>query len=195
MHRLPLPDELPYQFQPPKLSPFWVRASRLYVSYLLRRTQVVREIDDVGLEHLKALKGKGDGVLITPNHPDLADPAVMFMISRRAGVPFCYMAAYQIFTGNAGLRKFILPRLGVFPVDREGADRSAFQAGLNVLTQGKNPLVVFPEGRDLLPRRSSHPAARGSRGAGAGCRPEGRRARADGLDHPHGDPISLPRES
>ena len=135
-----------YQFQPPKLSPFWVRASRLYVSYLLRRTQVVREIDDVGLEHLKALKGKGDGVLITPNHPDLADPAVMFMISRRAGVPFCYMAAYQIFTGNAGLRKFILPRLGVFPVDREGADRSAFQAGLNVLTQGKNPLVVFPEG-------------------------------------------------
>ncbi|HMF37608.1 MAG TPA: 1-acyl-sn-glycerol-3-phosphate acyltransferase, partial [Isosphaeraceae bacterium] len=96
--------------------------------------------------HLKALKGKGDGVLITPNHPDLADPAVMFMISRRAGVPFCYMAAYQIFTGNAGLRKFILPRLGVFPVDREGADRSAFQAGLNVLTQGKNPLVVFPEG-------------------------------------------------
>src|SRR5208337_4167925 len=75
-------------------------------------------IDDVGLEHLKALKGKGDGVLITPNHPDVADPAVMFMISRRAGVPFCYMAAYQIFTGNAGLRKFILPRLGVFPVDR-----------------------------------------------------------------------------
>ena len=50
MHRLPLPDELPYQFQPPKLSPFWVRASRLDVSYLLRRTQVVREIDDVGLE-------------------------------------------------------------------------------------------------------------------------------------------------
>ncbi|HMF35826.1 MAG TPA: 1-acyl-sn-glycerol-3-phosphate acyltransferase, partial [Isosphaeraceae bacterium] len=146
MHRLPLPDELPYQFQPPRLSPFWVRASRLYVSYLLRRTQVVREIDDVGLEQLKALKGKGDGVLITPNHPDLADPAVMFMISRRAGVPFCYMAAYQIFTGNAGLRKFILPRLGVFPVDREGADRSAFQAGLDVLTQGKNPLVVFPEG-------------------------------------------------
>ena len=75
MHRLPLPDELPYQFQPPKLSPFWVRASRLYVSYLLRRIQVVRQIEDVGLEYLKNLKGKGDGVLITPNHPDLADRA------------------------------------------------------------------------------------------------------------------------
>ena len=71
----------------------------------------------------------------------------MFEISRRVGVPFCYMAAYQIFAGNAGLRKFILPRLGVFPVDREGADRAAYQAGLDVLTQAKNPLVVFPEGR------------------------------------------------
>jgi 1-acyl-sn-glycerol-3-phosphate acyltransferase len=146
MHKLPLPDELPYQFQPPRLSPFWVRASRLYVSYMLRRIQVVRQIDASGLESLAALEGKGDGVLITPNHPDLADPAVLFTLSRRTGVPFCYMAAYQIFAGSAGLRKFILPRLGVFPVDREGADRASFQAALEVLTKGKNPLVVFPEG-------------------------------------------------
>ena len=114
----------------------------------------------------------------------------MFVLSRRAGVPFGYMAAYHILTGNAGLRKFILPRLGVFPVDREGADRSAFQAGLNVLTQGKNPLVVFPEGEiyflgDRLTPLREGAAALGSR------RPEGRRARADGLDHPHGDPISF----
>ncbi len=146
MHKLPLPDELPYRFQPPKLSPFWVRASRLFVSYNLRRVQFVRQIDATGLESLAALRDKHDGVLITPNHPDLADPAVMFALSRRVGIPFCYMAAYQIFAGSAGLRKFILPRLGVFPVDREGSDRAAFQAGLDVLIEGKNPLVVFPEG-------------------------------------------------
>jgi 1-acyl-sn-glycerol-3-phosphate acyltransferase len=146
MHRLPLPDELPYRFQPPKLNPFWVRASRLFVGYMLRRMQFVKKIDAIGLESLVALKKRGDGVLITPNHPDLADPAVLFALSRRAGVPFCYMAAYQIFAGSAGLRRFLLPRLGVFPVDREGADRSSFQAGLDVLVRGKNPLVVFPEG-------------------------------------------------
>jgi 1-acyl-sn-glycerol-3-phosphate acyltransferase len=146
MHKLPLPDELPYQFQPPRLSPFWVRASRLFGGYMLRRLQVVRNIHAIGLEQVSELKKKGDGVLITPNHPDLADPAVLFALSRRVGVPFCYMAAYQIFAGNAGLRKFILPRLGVFPVDREGADRSSFQAGMEVLIKGKNPLVVFPEG-------------------------------------------------
>jgi 1-acyl-sn-glycerol-3-phosphate acyltransferase len=146
MHRLPLPDELPYQFQPPRLSPFWVRASRLFVQYLLRRTQAVSSVEVEGLESLRSLCGRGDGIMITPNHPDLADPAVMFELSRRLGTPFCYMAAYQIFAGAAGLRRFILPRIGVFPVDREGADRSAFQAGLEVLTGRCNPLVIFPEG-------------------------------------------------
>jgi 1-acyl-sn-glycerol-3-phosphate acyltransferase len=146
VHRLPLTDELPYRFLPPRLSPFWVRASWLFVKYLLRRVQVVRQIDFFGLDFLTPLLGRGDGILITPNHPDLADPALMFALSRRTRVPFCFMAAYQIFAGTGGLRRFILPRLGVFPVDREGADRSAFQAGLDVLTGGKYPLVVFPEG-------------------------------------------------
>jgi hypothetical protein len=80
------------------------------------------------------------------NHPDTADPGVVFELSRRAGRPFCYMAAYQLFAGAAGLRRFILPRLGVFPVDREGADRAAFQAATDILIQGRHPLVVFPEG-------------------------------------------------
>jgi hypothetical protein len=34
----------------------------------------------------------------------------------------------------------------VFPVDREGADLSAFKAGVEVLTSGKYPLLIFPEG-------------------------------------------------
>ena len=146
MNRLPLSDELPYRFHPPRVSPFWVSTSRLYFKYLLRRLQRVRTIEMEGLEHLKPLLGRGDGVLITPNHPDLADCGIMFEMSRRVAKPFCYMAAYQIFAGSAGLRRFILPRLGVFPVDREGSDRAAFQAGIDILLKGKNPLVVFPEG-------------------------------------------------
>lgn len=79
MHRLPLPDELPYHFQPPKLSPFWVRASRLFISYSLRRVQFVRQIDASGLESLAALAERRDGVLITPNHPDLAENGCIAM--------------------------------------------------------------------------------------------------------------------
>jgi hypothetical protein len=53
------------------------------------------------------------------------------------------MAAYQIFTGMA---RWVLPRIGVFSVDREGADLSAFKAAVNMLAEGKYPLVIFPEG-------------------------------------------------
>ncbi len=146
MNRLPLPDELPYHFQPPRVSPFWVSTTRLLVRYLMRRVQWLREFEFSGLEHLRPLLGRGDGVLITPNHPDFSDPGVMFEMSRRLGQSFCYMAAYQIFAGNAGLRRYILPRIGVFPVDREGADRASYAAGLDLLVKGRHPLVIFPEG-------------------------------------------------
>ncbi len=59
------------------------------------------------------------------------------------GKPFYYMAAYQIFTGLYGK---VLPRLGVYPVDRESSDLKAFKASIKILEEGKNPLVVFPEG-------------------------------------------------
>jgi 1-acyl-sn-glycerol-3-phosphate acyltransferase len=146
MNRLPLRNVIPYRFLEPRVSPFWVRASRLFIKYLLRRLERVRGIEFVGLDHLKSRLGRGDGVLITPNHPDMADCGVMFELGRRVGRPFCYMAAYQIFAGSAGLKRFILPRLGVFPVDREGADRHAFATGIDILQKGRNPLVVFPEG-------------------------------------------------
>ncbi len=146
MNRVPLPDQLPYRFQSPRVSSFWVSTSRLFVRYLMRRIQWLREFEFEGLEHLRPLLTRGDGVLITPNHPDFSDPGVMFEMSRRVGRSFCSMAAYQIFTGNAGLRRFLLPRLGVFPVDREGADRASYAAGLDILVRGRHPLVVFPEG-------------------------------------------------
>ena len=53
------------------------------------------------------------------------------------------MAAYQIFTG---LARWVLPRVGVFSIDREGADLSAFKTAVNTLAEGKLPLVIFPEG-------------------------------------------------
>jgi hypothetical protein len=52
MHKLPLSDELPYQFRPPRLSPFRVRASRLFVGYTLRRVQFVSKNDANVLESL-----------------------------------------------------------------------------------------------------------------------------------------------
>jgi 1-acyl-sn-glycerol-3-phosphate acyltransferase len=146
MHRLPLADQLPYRFHPPRLSRFWVWATGPYRRRMLRRTHRVVEVDIAGTEHLAPMLGRGDGVLVAPNHSDNADALTLFELGDRLRRPFCFMAAYQIFAGGAGLRHWLFPRLGAFPVDREGADLKAFKAGVEVLTGGEHPLVIFPEG-------------------------------------------------
>jgi 1-acyl-sn-glycerol-3-phosphate acyltransferase len=143
MKRLPLSDQHPYVFIPARYSPFWYWAGGFYNRFRMRREQKVEEIDVQGLERLSALFRQGDSVLITPNHPDHADCFVFYELSRMLRRPFRYMAAYQVFTGMA---RWVLPRVGVFSVDREGADLSAFKAAVNTLAEGKFPLVIFPEG-------------------------------------------------
>jgi 1-acyl-sn-glycerol-3-phosphate acyltransferase len=143
MRPLPLADELPYRFYPPRLSPALARAGRFYLNNALRREHRVEDVEVAGLERVVPLLSTGDGILLTPNHPDHADCFVMFEVSRRLKTLFYYMAAYQIFQGK---NRWVLPRIGVFPVDREGADLTAFKTGVNVLAEGKNPLVIFPEG-------------------------------------------------
>lgn len=146
MRRLPLADELPYGFFPPRPTPWLLRASRPFRRRMLRRGLRVEAIEHQGVEHLKPLLDRGDAVLIAPNHPDHADPYVMLDLGDRLARPFCFMAAYQVFTGNAGLRRRLLTRLGAFPVDREGSDLKAFKTAVDILAGAKNPLVIFPEG-------------------------------------------------
>jgi 1-acyl-sn-glycerol-3-phosphate acyltransferase len=142
MKRIPLADQLPYRFYPPRLQKWLLGPGRLYLSHMLRRCYRVEDIDVGGLETVAALLDRGDGVLLAPNHPDHADCFVMFELSRRL-TPFYYMAAYQIFVGKG---RFVLPRIGVFPVDREGTDITAFKTGVGILADKPNPLVIFPEG-------------------------------------------------
>ncbi len=146
MHRLPLADELPYRFLPPRANPLLLRVTRGFRSRILARDYRVDQIEFDGLDHLRPLLQAGDGVMIAPNHCDLADGLVMLSLGDLIGRPICAMAAYQIFTGNAGLRKWLFPRLGIFPVDREGADLAAVKAAIEILAQAEFPLLVFPEG-------------------------------------------------
>ena len=44
------------------------------------------------------------------------------------------------------MRRWLFPRLGFFPVDREGSDLAAVKAAVEILSAGKHPLLVFPEG-------------------------------------------------
>jgi len=146
MHRLPLADELPYQFLAPKVNRFWVRTTRRFRRRMLRGEHRVERIDVEGIEHLQPLLDHGDGVLLAPNHSDRADGLVMLDLADRIGRPMCAMAMHQLFAGSAGVRRWLFPRLGLFPVDREGSDLAAVKAAVEILSAGEHPLLVFPEG-------------------------------------------------
>ena len=157
MNRLPLSDQLPYRFFPPRLDPLCLWFGRTMVRRMARKEHRIEQIEIDGLDHVRRLLKQGDGVLIAPNHTDHADSYMMFESSRLLARPFYCMAAYQIFQGK---NEWFLPRIGVFPVDREGSDLSAFKTGVDILARGENPLLVFPEGEDLSPRRPAHSAPR-----------------------------------
>lgn len=146
MHRLPLTDELPYRFRPPRMNRLVVRATRGFRRRMLRGEHRVEAIDVDGLDYLRPLLGRCDGVIVAPNHCDRADGLVMLDLADRIGTPLAAMAMHQVFAGNAGLRHWLFPRMGIFPVDREGSDPSALKVAVEILVSGRYPLLVFPEG-------------------------------------------------
>lgn len=143
MHRLPLSDQFPYRFQRPRHNPFCVWLGHRLGRTLLKHSHKVAELDFPDLTHLRSLLDQGDGILLTPNHTDHADAHLMFELSRQLGRCFFAMGAFQLFQKHRG---WFLPRVGIFPVDREGADITAFKTGVDILARSEHPLVIFPEG-------------------------------------------------
>lgn len=98
------------------------------------------------LERLQALTRTDARILLTPNHCDHADGLAMFELAEQVGRPFCHMATHELFEGRWGIRYFMFPRVGVFPIDLEGGALSALRTAKDVLVRMNHPLVVYPEG-------------------------------------------------
>ncbi|MFO0951482.1 MAG: lysophospholipid acyltransferase family protein [Isosphaeraceae bacterium] len=143
MNRLPLTDQFPYRFTRPRLNPAYLWLMRRTLGRVAWSYAKIERFEVSGLERLRERLGRGDGVLLTPNHSDHGDSFSMLHLGAKVGRPFYFMVAHQILHGFRG---HLMRRLGAFPVDREGADLNAFRAAVEVLGQGRNPLVIFPEG-------------------------------------------------
>ena len=83
------------------------------------------------------------------NHPTHSDAQTLTEVHRRLGVDSCYMAAYDVFL-RSKTSAFCLQRMGNFSIDREGSDRKAMTAAIQVLKDGKRELNIFPEGNVFL---------------------------------------------
>jgi 1-acyl-sn-glycerol-3-phosphate acyltransferase len=60
-------------------------------------------------------------------------------------LPIYIMASWHLFM-QGRLLPWLLPRLGVFSMYREGLDRESLKCAVDILVQARRPLVIFPEG-------------------------------------------------
>ena len=94
--------------------------------------------------------------MIVPNHCRPNDPIVVTLLGFEAGTPSYTMASWHLFMGDR-LTTWILRRIGGFSVYREGLDRTALKAAIELLVEARRPLVIFAEG--LVTRANDRLAA------------------------------------
>jgi 1-acyl-sn-glycerol-3-phosphate acyltransferase len=136
----------PYRFVPPHRGSLWPwLLGRFYLPRLLRRGYGIERFAWRGLERLRASLAAGHGVMLTPNHCRPCDPLVIARLAREAGCAIHTMASWHLFK-QSRLQAWVLRRAGVFSVYREGLDRESLRTAIDLLAEGRRPLVLFPEG-------------------------------------------------
>jgi 1-acyl-sn-glycerol-3-phosphate acyltransferase len=135
----------PYRFVPPHRSRVWWHLFRPFLRGYLRRTAGIVEVKCRNSNRLRASLAAGHGVMLTPNHCRPPDPFVLGALSQEVSRPFYAIASWHLFMQNR-VQTFLLPRLGVFSIYREGTDREALKTAMQVTAAAERPLVIFPEG-------------------------------------------------
>ncbi|MYA98855.1 hypothetical protein F4X90_04100 [Candidatus Poribacteria bacterium] len=104
---------------------------------------------DIDTESIARLKmTDGHPTVLAPNHAAYADPAVMFLLSKRLSQQYYYMTARETFDKGkfGGLCSLLLQWCGAYSIVRGTADRNAFRTTREILTKGDAPIVIFGEG-------------------------------------------------
>ena len=137
--------EEPYEFVPPVESKFWCWLLRFYLRRYMWKTFKVGSFECRGVEKLKASLEAGNGIVLAGNHSRLADPPATGIISGEAGCELFAMASWHLFM-ETPMQRFLLRRMGAFSVYREGNDRASVNHAIDILVEGRRPLLIFPEG-------------------------------------------------
>jgi 1-acyl-sn-glycerol-3-phosphate acyltransferase len=139
--------EKPYQFVPAiknRLPARWFIRWGLF-QRALRKSHGVVEHECRHVERLRNSLNSGHGVMLTANHPRLADALSMGFLARETPCEFYVMASWHLF--NQGwFNRLMLRSLGGFSVNREGLDRKAIDEAVRILQHAERPLLIFPEG-------------------------------------------------
>lgn len=135
----------PYRFVAPHRGKLWWRLFRPLLPLYLRKSHGITTVECRGVDRLRASLDAGHGIMLAPNHCRPPDPMVLGALSYQVGRPLYVIASWHLFMQNA-VQTFLLPRLGVFSIYREGADREALKTAMQLTAEAERPLVIFPEG-------------------------------------------------
>ena len=135
-------------FKPPKPNTTVIQIAKTLVPLINRLCLkgLTLDVDAESIDRLKAIDGHP--TVLAPNHAARADPAIVFLLSKRLSQQYYYMCARETFGKGkfGGLRSFLLQRFGVYSIVRGTADRNAFRTTRELLSEGNSPLVIFAEG-------------------------------------------------
>ena len=137
--------EEPYEFVPPGRSEWWPKVVQLLLGPYLRKKFALHKVECRKTERLRASIDAGHGALLAINHCRLSDPLILGYLSRAIQCNLHAMASWHVFKQD-WLSSLISRKVGAFSVYREGVDRQAINTAVDILVEGKRPLVVFPEG-------------------------------------------------
>lgn len=105
---------------------------------------------------LKGHINAGKKLIVTPNHVSHMDFAVLIKLAQEASIKGTGMAAQEEFK-RPGMG-FLMPRLGMFSVDRiEGGDTSVEMAVRNLTRDGNDAFGMFGGGRLTYNGHNTHP--------------------------------------
>lgn len=145
--------EKPYRFVAPDHRLIWSKIFFPLLPYLTKKLYAVDSLEVEGSEYLEKSLADKKGILLTPNHCHPADPMVMGMALKTLGTVPYTVASWHLFKQN-WFQGFLLPKLGVFSIYREGMDREALRCCTDILSKAYRPLLLFPEG--IITRTNDH---------------------------------------
>ncbi len=137
--------EEPYEFVSPGRGKLWPWLVKLMLNRHLRQAHAIHSVECREVQRIRDSIDAGNGVLIAPNHCRLSDPMLLGVLSKHMKRDLHSMASWHLFKQD-WFSGFLTRKLGAFSVYREGVDRQAISTAVDVLVEGKRPLVLFPEG-------------------------------------------------
>jgi 1-acyl-sn-glycerol-3-phosphate acyltransferase len=142
-------------FKPARPSPFLLWLSQHLIKIDLQRQNTVH-IQESDLDKLRNLPA-GVGCILTPNHADEMDPRLCLELARRLKRRFIFMCNREAFDEMGGVAGVLLQAIGYFSVERGGHDLAAKKYSVATVAEGKDILVIFPEGEIFYLNESLQP--------------------------------------